>query len=61
MKKTRGRRRRAMETRQRNLTVVEATTEDVEKAEGNAKIAKMAVVFVAATIKLTNAQKRVQF
>jgi hypothetical protein len=44
------------ETRQRNPIV----TEDVEKAEGNAKIAKAAVVVVAATIKTTNTQKRVQ-
>jgi hypothetical protein len=45
-----------METRQRNLTV----REDVEKAEGNAKIVKAAVVVVAATIETTNAKKRVQ-
>jgi hypothetical protein len=35
-------------------------TEDVEKAEGNAEIVKAAVVVVAATIEMTNAQKRVQ-
>jgi hypothetical protein len=49
-----------METRWRNLTMVEAMTEDVQKAEGNAEIAKAAVVVVAATIEMTNTQKMVQ-
>jgi uncharacterized protein (DUF697 family) len=37
--------------------VTEAIKEDVEEAEGNAEIAKAAVVVMAVTIELTNAQK----
>jgi hypothetical protein len=50
------RRRTVMETSRRNLTM----TEDVEKAEGNAEIAKAAMVVVTLTIETTNAKKRVQ-
>jgi hypothetical protein len=47
----------ATETKRRNLTVTETIKEDVDEAEGNAEIAKAAVVVVAATIETTNTQK----
>jgi hypothetical protein len=57
MTKTRSRRRTAVETKRRNLTVTETIKKDVDKAEGNAEIAKAAVVVVAVTIEMTNTQK----
>jgi hypothetical protein len=46
-----------VETKRRNLTVTETIKKDVDKAEGNAEIAKAAVVVVAVTIEMTNTQK----